>query len=163
MWPLLAFPSNTTSSYQECSLKRFTINACRLCLRSYVALPSSIAKFVELISNGKCTNPMLVQLKRIIGRLVDELNDLGLSPETLRHLVSTVESGGETPAPRSDEQIFFRRSVGTSAVPQRVTYSRIFYEIISDSVSGKPLPQLRVCRAGSTNRESNRFVNFQML
>ena len=100
---------------------------------------------------------IIVQLKQLIGRLVDELNDLGLRPETLRQAVSTAESGGDLPISHmgpplvtsSEGQIFSCPEGNT--VPQRVTYSKILYEVVSDS--GKSFPQLRVCMMAQAGSE----------
>jgi len=137
---------------------------------------------------------MLVQLKQLIGHLVHELDDLGLSPETLRQVISTVESSGNTIsdmglsdhrlmlAAHSDsdsEQTFFPpvKSPQGNTVPQQVAYSKIFYEVISES--GKSFPQLRVCMNSASEyatrkvvphpkleeatRETNGCVTFQVL
>jgi len=104
-------------------------------------------------------------LKQLIGHLVHELNDLGFSPETLRQAVSTVESSGDksisglsdhrltlTAHSDSEEQTLFH-PVKAPEVPQLVAYSKIFYEVISES--GKPFPQLRVCITTPTLPEVN--------
>jgi hypothetical protein len=107
---------------------------------------------------------MLVQLKQLIGLLVDELNDLGLSPETLRQDISRDEeekpSHVEIPdhhltlAKRPEEETVsspVKSAPKENTVPPRI-YSRILYEVTSES--GKSFPQLRVWPTTTTLSEA---------
>jgi hypothetical protein len=109
---------------------------------------------------------MLVQLKQLIGLLVDELNDLGLSPETLRQDISRDEeekpSHVEIPdhhltlAKRPEEETVsspVKSAPKENTVPPRI-YSRILYEVTSES--GKSFPQLRVWPTTTTLSEAAR-------